>query len=94
MKIAAYVQGNRYGLEVDDAELDGLPGWLTSSWFYPLYEQQDSALRSLVDDFGEWASLGRLDAIGDVVETILGQVGVTLIPVDGGLLHLHRMTAR
>jgi hypothetical protein len=84
MKIAAYVQGNRYGFEVDDAELPGLPEWLTSSWFYPFYELQDSVLRSLVDDFGEWASLDRLDVMGDVVETILGQVGVTLIPVDGG----------
>ena len=84
-KFSAYMLGTLRGQGRSWTDLADVQRVVSGSWFKPYLIRLDSSLNKLMDSYGKWASLNEFEALGDLIEEIVGENGLFLTNIaDGG----------
>ncbi|MER9414055.1 hypothetical protein [Mesorhizobium sp. M0589] len=77
MKFAGYLLGHMDGKGLKLPDVPQVEDALQGHWFAPFFEQLHQALRAIWSEYGQWTDRAAFEAVGDILEEVLAEIGLT-----------------
>lgn len=88
MKTACYHLGNMAGHNLSIEDLPKTLVALDGHWFNPFFERLGELCDGVAAEYGEWRDMKKFDEIGDLMDEIIKEGGLTVSNLDDGEIYV------
>ena len=88
MKYACYVLGTMRKLQLELNNVPRLADALSDNWFRNHFLRLSEICGGIADAYGQWENKAVFEPIGDLLEEVVSEKGVTITRLDNGDFHV------